>query len=202
MSWAPSTPGASGMLPVYFLATMVDDTSQWTGWLFPYPALTTLANPVVASAPFMSEDPLSVVSESSNPLLALYSEAPTKTVLTLFWSSFVAPLLISCTPSFWWKLKISPVSALVSYGLASGLSLGLHYLLSFLWVGFPTLTLSFKILLMVSSWMLSPFSAPILPFYSLYLPGSSSLAWSWFMWYTIAQRRLPSFHQFEPSNCC
>ena len=100
----------------------------------PAPALTTPANPVVT--PAMSEEPLSVVPESNNPLLALYSEAPIKTVLTLFWSSLVAPLQISCTPSFWWKLAISPLSALVSYGLASGSSLGLHYLLSFLGVQF------------------------------------------------------------------
>ena len=103
----------------------------------PAPALTTPDNPVVT--PAMSEEPLSVVPESNDPLLALYSEAPIKTVSTLFWSSLVAPLLISCTPSFWWKLVISPISALVSYGLASGSSLGLHYLLSFLKVRFSNI---------------------------------------------------------------
>ena len=61
----------------------------------PAPALATPANPVVT--PAMFEEPLSVVPKSSNPLLALYSEAPTKTVLTLFWSSFFASLLISYT---------------------------------------------------------------------------------------------------------
>ena len=96
------------------------------------PALTTPANPVVA--PAMSEEPLSVVPKSNNPLLALYSEAPIKTILTLFWPYLDAPLLIFCTPSFRWKLVISPLSALVSYGLASGSSLGLHYFLFFLGV--------------------------------------------------------------------
>ena len=76
------------------------------------PTLTTPANPVVAPALALSEELLSAVPESGNPLLALYSEAPSKTVLTLFCYSLVAHLLISYTPSFWWKLGYLPCERL------------------------------------------------------------------------------------------
>ena len=71
-----------GLLLLLVLALCCQCEAWLPWWMIPphervgytsAPAWTTPADPVVT--PAMSEEPLSVVPESNNPLLALYSEA-------------------------------------------------------------------------------------------------------------------------------
>ena len=110
----------------------------WKPWFMSQSStLVDTPTPLSAALPVVSQDePAPVVLETHNPLLNYYQEVPAKTFFTLFWSSVVSLLLISRTSSLWWKLVVSPTSALVSYGLASCTYWGICHLLFFLKVRF------------------------------------------------------------------